>query len=115
IEGIKISEFIKLKQAGFDTKKIAQNLVDALFKQIWDHGFFHADPHPGNIFALPGNTIAFIDLGMVGFLDEPMRDKMAELVISLNTRDHEGVARSLYNFKVFCASSSLIFSIAKPA
>ncbi|GIW21606.1 MAG: 2-octaprenyl-3-methyl-6-methoxy-1,4-benzoquinone hydroxylase [Candidatus Sericytochromatia bacterium] len=94
IKGIKIT---RAEEIGCDKKLLAKIALNAILYMVFDNGFFHADPHPGNIFALPGNTIAFIDLGMVGFLDEAMRDKMAELVIALNTRDHEGVARSLYN------------------
>jgi len=94
IKGIKIT---RAEEIGCDKKILAKIALNAILYMVFENGFFHADPHPGNIFALPGNTIAFIDLGMVGFLDEAMRDKMAELVIALNTRDHEGVSRSLYN------------------
>lgn len=93
IRGIKITS---AELVGSDKKVLARIALNAILYMVFDKGFFHADPHPGNIFALPGNKIAFLDLGMVGRLDEEMRDKMADLIISLNNRDTEGVARSLF-------------------
>jgi ubiquinone biosynthesis protein len=93
IHGIKITS---AELVGSDKKVLARIALNAVLFMVFDNGFFHADPHPGNIFALPGNKIAFLDLGMVGRLDEEMRDKMADLIIALNSRDVEGVARSLY-------------------
>jgi ubiquinone biosynthesis protein len=93
INGIKITS---AELVGSDKKVLARIALNAVLYMVFDTGFFHADPHPGNIFALPDNRIAFLDLGMVGHLDEDMRDKMADLIIALNSRDVEGVARSLY-------------------
>lgn len=100
IEGIKISEFIKLKQAGFDTKKIAQNLVDALFKQIWDHGFFHADPHPGNLAIAEGERIIFYDFGQVGIIDDVLKEKGMNLIINMMRYDTNGVTRALLDIGI---------------
>lgn len=93
IKGVKITN---AEHIGCDKKVLARVALNAILHMVFENGFFHADPHPGNLFALPGNRIAILDLGMVGRLDEEMRDKMADLVIALNTRDTEGVARSLY-------------------
>lgn len=94
IKGVKITN---AEHIGCDKKILARVALSAILHMVFENGFFHADPHPGNLFALPGNRIAILDLGMVGRLDEEMRDKMADLVIALNTRDTEGVARSLYS------------------
>ena len=94
IMGVKITN---AEEIGCDKKVLAKVALNAILHMVFENGFFHADPHPGNLFALPGNKIAILDLGMVGRLDEEMRDKMADLIISLNTRDIDGVARSLYN------------------
>lgn len=93
IKGIKITQ---AEEVGSDKKVLARVALNAILHMVFENGFFHADPHPGNLFALPGNRIAILDLGMVGRLDEEMRDKMADLIIALNTRNTEGVARSLY-------------------
>ncbi|MBC7474503.1 MAG: AarF/ABC1/UbiB kinase family protein [Candidatus Sericytochromatia bacterium] len=93
INGVKITS---AELVGSDKKVLAKVALQAILHMVFENGFFHADPHPGNLFALPDNKIAILDLGMVGRLDEEMRDKMAELVIALNTRNTEGVARSLY-------------------
>jgi len=97
IKGIKITN---AELVGSDKKVLALTALNAILYMVFERGFFHADPHPGNIFALPGNRIAFLDLGMVGYLDEEMRDKVADLIIALNTRNIEGVARSLYNLGI---------------
>lgn len=94
INGIKITEAEKI---GCDKKILAKIALNTILFMVFEKGFFHADPHPGNIFALKGNKIAFLDLGMVGHLDEDMRGKMAELLIALNTRDIDGIARGLMN------------------
>ena len=54
-------------------------------------GFFHADPHPGNVFFLPDNRIVFIDFGMVGRLSRDRRDELADLLAALSRRDERGV------------------------
>jgi len=59
-------------------------------------GFFHADPHPGNVFYLPGNRLAFIDFGMVGRLSRERRDQLADLLYSLALRDPERAAELLF-------------------
>lgn len=69
INGIKIDDLEKLKEQGYDLEEIGKKLCENYVKQIFDDAFFHADPHPGNIFVEDGK-IAWIDLGMVGRLDE---------------------------------------------
>jgi ubiquinone biosynthesis protein len=87
IDGIKVSEFEQLHAAGYDLKAIARHGADALLQQVLVNGFFHGDPHPGNIFVLPDNTVCFIDYGMVGRLDRELKFQVAELLTSILDRD----------------------------
>ncbi len=82
-----VSDQIALRAAGFDPALIAQRGLDLTLKQIFVHGFFHADPHPGNVFVLPGNVICLLDFGMMGRLDRRARESFADLVYAVARRD----------------------------
>ena len=60
-------------------------------KQVFEFGFFHADPHPANVFVLPNNKIAFLDYGICGRLSEEMKEKLLDMLVSLVHRDINGV------------------------
>ncbi|MFZ2957359.1 MAG: AarF/ABC1/UbiB kinase family protein [Candidatus Ozemobacteraceae bacterium] len=92
IDGVKIT---CAKEVGCNPKTMARIALQAVLKMVFRSGFFHADPHPGNIFALKGNRVAFLDLGMVGRLDESMRFCLAALIVRLLERDAEEVSRTL--------------------
>ncbi len=81
IFGIKVSEKEQLMQLGHDPKQIAVLGLDLYVKQILEHGFFHADPHPGNIFVIPDGRIAFIDFGAMGTLLPQDRELIENLVL----------------------------------
>ena len=83
ISGIKVSDIDGLEQAGLDRKTVNSRGADLFLKQVFDHGFFHADPHPGNIFVLPKNTICLLDFGVVGSLDRATREDFVDLVDSV--------------------------------
>jgi len=83
VEGIKISDVDGLKSAGLDRTVITARGADLVLKQVFEHGFFHADPHPGNIFALPNNVICLIDFGMVGVVDRQTRNDFVDLLDSI--------------------------------
>ncbi len=89
IEGIKVSQIQSLVDSGMDLKEITRRGADICLKQIFDHGFFHADPHPGNIFILPDNVVCLLDFGMVGSVNQQTREDFVELVDSVVHR-HEG-------------------------
>lgn len=97
IEGVKITDAEKV---GSDKKILVQRALRAILQMVYIDGFFHSDPHPGNIFALENNRIAILDFGQIGRLNEEMRDKMADMVIAVNLRDMEGVAKGLYNLGI---------------
>lgn len=83
IAGISGRKLAEVEQAGLDRKILARRGARAVLKMIVEDGFFHADPHPGNVFYLPGNRIAFIDFGMVGRLTEERRDQLTRLLLGL--------------------------------
>ncbi len=85
-------------EAGFDRTLLAQRGAQAVLKMIVEDGFFHADPHPGNVFYLPGNGIAFIDFGMVGRLSERRREELLQLLLGLVERQSQAVAEVLLDW-----------------
>ena len=95
IRGIKINDYPALAAAGYDRDRIAMNAAKALIKQVMVDGFFHADPHPGNLLILPGEVICLIDFGSVGTLDQTDRAYLVRLWISIIRLDAEGVADQL--------------------
>jgi ubiquinone biosynthesis protein len=95
IQGIKVSDYKKLDGGGFDKEIIATRLINSYFKQVFDYGFFHADPHPGNIFVLPGNVICFIDYGMMGTMIQRDIDQLASLFIAVRASDVKKIIRTL--------------------
>ena len=84
-----------IDEAGMDRKRLAQTGADAVLKMIMVHGMFHADPHPGNFFILPGERIAFIDFGMIGRLSEVRRRQIMKLLQALMQNDAEGLCTIL--------------------
>lgn len=93
IDGIKASELDKLEKAGYDRKQIAFNGAQAILKQIFEHGFFHADPHPGNIFVLQNNVIAPLDYGMMGSIDNEQKEAIGNMLIGVVKKDIKRILR----------------------
>lgn len=96
LEGKKVYDAVA---AGFSAEKIAKSTTAIVVKQIFGDGFFHADPHPGNIFILGEHeapVIGMVDLGMVGRLSPEMRDKTVDLMVAAVRGDSLGVADALY-------------------
>jgi len=95
IDGIKISEFDKLEAAGLDRRRITQRGSQILLRQIFDFGFFHGDPHPGNLFVLPEDVICLLDFGMVGTVDRQTREDFVDLVDAVVHRQETRTAQIL--------------------
>lgn len=87
IDGVSLSDMAAVDAAGLDRKLIARRGANAVLKMMFEDGFFHADPHPGNVFVLPGNRIALIDYGMVGRLSDARRNQVIGLLDALVMRD----------------------------
>jgi ubiquinone biosynthesis protein len=90
IDGISGEDVAAVERAGLDLKLLAQRGVDSVLKMILEDGFFHADPHPGNVIYLPGNRIAMIDFGMAGRLSPARRNQIIDLLAGIAR--HEGEA-----------------------
>jgi ubiquinone biosynthesis protein len=97
VAGIKVSEIDRLDAAGLDRKLITIRGADFLLSQIFDHGFFHADPHPGNIFVLPENVICLLDFGMTGTIARHMREDFVDLVDAVVHRHEARATQVLLN------------------
>lgn len=95
ISGIKISQVDALQQAGYDLKEIAKTGATIFLQQVFEHGFFHADPHPGNLHILPNNVICIFDFGMVGRLDDDLKLQLTELLLSVLKRDVDHIISQL--------------------
>lgn len=89
IRGIKINDLAALDQAGMDRKALAERAARIVLDMVFEHGFFHADPHPGNFFIEPGGRIGLIDFGMVGTVDERTQDQLARLLLAITSQDAE--------------------------
>jgi len=91
IEGVSSCNLERLQQAGLDPAVLARKGSDAVLKMILINGFFHADPHPGNVIFQPGPRIAFIDFGMVGQLSHARRDEIVDLLSALAQHDERAM------------------------
>jgi ubiquinone biosynthesis protein len=87
IAGIKVSQVEELRKSGFDTERIAVKGAEAYLRQIFMYGFFHGDPHPGNIYVLPGEVIGFMDFGIVGRLSPELASRLNNALIAIARKD----------------------------
>lgn len=94
VEGRKVYDVVRAPD-GLDTAVIARRGGDLILKQVLRHGLFHADPHPANIFILPGNVICLLDFGNVGHIDRPLRNALAALVHAVVKDDAERVTLAI--------------------
>jgi ubiquinone biosynthesis protein len=95
VQGTKISDIGQLANKGFDCRKIANKLATSYIKQVFKYGFFHADPHPGNILILADGEICFLDFGMMGSIMERDIEMFGHLFISVKARDVKGIIKAL--------------------
>ncbi|HKL22640.1 MAG TPA: AarF/ABC1/UbiB kinase family protein, partial [Tichowtungia sp.] len=95
IPGIKVSEYEELRRRGYDLQKIARRGADIFLEQVLEHGLFHGDPHPGNIFILPDNVICMLDYGMVGRLGQDLKNELISLLQAILERDVDSIISQL--------------------
>ena len=95
IRGIKITDLDALRGAGLDCRLIAARGADIFLRQVVHHGLFHGDPHPGNIFVLPGNVICLLDFGMVGHLEGATRQFIFLLLLALLNKSPDDLIETL--------------------
>lgn len=92
LKGIKVDQVEKLKSEGYDLQDMAEKLIYSYIKQILEDGFFHADPHPGNLI-IHNNKIGFIDFGLMGFLDSSLKNKFNEFIEAIAEEDYDKMTR----------------------
>jgi len=92
IEGIKITDVAALERAGIDKHAVAQKLMEVFCEQVLRDGFFHADPHPGNVMVQPGPRLVLLDFGLAKDFPPRFRDGIVRLTFSILTMDNAGIA-----------------------
>nr|AWJ66129.1 ubiquinone biosynthesis monooxygenase UbiB [uncultured bacterium] len=98
IDGVKITDLEALAKIGLSGPDLALKGINLYFIQVFDHGFFHADPHPGNIFVLKNKDICFIDYGMMGQVVDSDKELLADLLLAVYDRDVDDLKRALLHF-----------------
>ncbi len=91
IHGIRIDNIAEIERLGFNRSEIARIGIEAYFKMIFEDGFFHGDPHPGNIFIMPDGRIGLVDFGIVGYLTPELKENLAQAFISLVKQDFDSL------------------------
>jgi predicted unusual protein kinase regulating ubiquinone biosynthesis (AarF/ABC1/UbiB family) len=114
---IKITDYESITKANIDRSEVAKRLLDTYLRQIFEDGFFHADPHPGNLFITPINStdqngnpewrLTFIDFGMVGHVREDIRQGLRELAIGVGTRDPNRMVHAYQILNMLIPSTDL--------
>jgi ubiquinone biosynthesis protein len=101
IKGVKLSNIVAIEQAGLDRTTLARNTLRAMIKQLLIDGFFHADPHPGNLLVnLETGTVTFLDTGMVGELELQQRLSVIQLILAIQQHDIKSMAQVLRDLSV---------------
>jgi ubiquinone biosynthesis protein len=98
IEGIKITNLKALEEIGMTGPELALKGINLYFQQIFEYGFFHADPHPGNIFILRDQRVCFVDFGMMGTVLDSDKMLLGDLLLSVYQRDVKGLKHALLKF-----------------
>jgi ubiquinone biosynthesis protein len=100
VDGVHPYDKAGLDRIGISGHQLASNGMFALFRQIFEFGFFHADPHPGNLFAMPGNKVCFIDFGMMGTVLKADVEFFADIVYGVTAKDSKRLIWGLKNIAV---------------
>jgi ubiquinone biosynthesis protein len=94
-EGIKVTDVVAQRERGVDPEAVARLLVEAYFVMLFDHGVFHADPHPGNFLVRPGPTLVILDYGAVEEVTAPLAEGMRTVVLGAMTRNDDQILAGL--------------------
>ncbi|HYW22082.1 MAG TPA: AarF/ABC1/UbiB kinase family protein [Nodularia sp. (in: cyanobacteria)] len=92
ITGIKLTQTAEINAQGIDARYLIEVGVQCSLRQLLEHGFFHADPHPGNLLATPEGKLAYLDFGMMSEVQPPQRYGLIEAIVHVVNRDFEGLA-----------------------
>jgi predicted unusual protein kinase regulating ubiquinone biosynthesis (AarF/ABC1/UbiB family) len=119
VSAIKIGDYDAITAAGFDRAEVAQVLLDTYMQQILEDGFFHADPHPGNLFVTPMERaegeagsglsweLTFVDFGMVGHVPDNLKAGLRELLVAIGTQDAKRLIESYQTLGVLLPTADL--------
>ncbi len=116
VGAIKITDYSAIETAGISRAEVAEKLLDVYLKQVFEDGFFHADPHPGNLFVLPvpargsrpvGWKLVFVDFGMTGTLSDAAFSGLREVLLAVGTRDAARLVRSFQGLQVLLPGADL--------
>ena len=115
VSNIKVNDVDGLIAAGIDPNSVAAELARVTFQQIFVHGFFHADPHPGNVFVKPisgeegpGFSLTFIDFGMMGAVSDAQRQDLQRFIFAVATRDARGWVLAVQKMKLLLPSADTV-------
>ncbi|QLE59346.1 AarF/ABC1/UbiB kinase family protein [Nostoc sp. TCL26-01] len=97
INGFKLTDTQSIRQAGLDPEAIIRIGVTSGLQQLLEYGFFHADPHPGNLFAMPDGRMAYIDFGMMDQLEESTKESLVDAIVHLVNKDYTDLATDFVN------------------
>lgn len=100
MRGIRIDDLATLDAAGVDRQQLALRGANLILTMVFEDRFFHADPHPGNMFVQPDGSLALIDFGMVGQLDEEVTEQLADVLLSFTRGDSDALATALLALSV---------------
>lgn len=95
IRGIKVNDTAALREAGIDAGQLARRACSVLLKMVFEDGFFHADPHPGNFFVEADGRLGIIDFGMVGHISDSTRDQLVRMLVAVVDQDAAGLTTAL--------------------
>ena len=95
IDGTKLNDVYESTGDEFDKKLLAKHVLDSYLQQLFIDGFFHGDPHPGNVMILEDNVVCYLDLGMMGFFDEKFKKDLSEVVLLFMDQDVDGLINQL--------------------
>ena len=93
--GCHVDDDAALKRANADKVELSEHITQLIYEQIFEHGFFHGDPHPGNMFILSGGVTGLLDYGMMGSFTPAFRTSIAHLIAGLAEKNHQQVMRSI--------------------
>lgn len=107
IKGIPVNHVETLDEMNIDRSEVADTLAKAIFQQIFEEGYFHGDPHPGNVSVLEDGTLVFLDFGMIGRLTSDLKNNFGSLLISLMRKDSAGVVKAIVKMGVVPSDVSM--------
>jgi predicted unusual protein kinase regulating ubiquinone biosynthesis (AarF/ABC1/UbiB family) len=107
IHGFKLNDTASIRAAGLDIDRVIEIGVTAGLRQLLEHGFFHADPHPGNLFVLPDGRMAYIDFGMMDQLEQYTKETIASSVVHLINKDYVELASNFVKLGFLTADTDI--------